>query len=148
MNADLVQTSTSKEITVFKSTETTRSKASALLVVAAVAAAPLAGCYYGPYYPPPPGPYYTPQYSSGGANFDQTWSAALGAVQEAGVTVASSDRSAGLIRGAKDDIDVTVNVQRQADGSVRVTFDSRGSTKNDPDLPDRFSRAYERRMGR
>jgi hypothetical protein len=48
----------------------------------------------------------------------------------------------------KDGIDVIVTVARQADGSVRVQFDARGPTQRDPGLGDRFSRAYDRRMGR
>jgi hypothetical protein len=49
---------------------------------------------------------------------------------------------------AKDGIDVTVAVARQADGSVRVQFDAKGATHQDPGLGERFSQAYERRMGR
>src|SRR6187549_2744587 len=94
-------------------------------------------------YEPYPG-YYQP----GGNNFDRAWSAALGGAQDAGVQVTSAEPSSGLIRGGKDGINVTVIVARQADGSVRVQFDSKGSTQNDPGLADRFSRAYDRRMGR
>jgi len=82
------------------------------------------------------------------ASFDRSWSAALGGAQDAGVQVTSSDPGTGLIRGTKDGIDVTVLVARQADGSVRVQFDARGPTQRDPGLSDRFSRAYDRRMGR
>jgi hypothetical protein len=82
------------------------------------------------------------------ASFDRSWNAALGGVQDAGVQVTSSDPTTGLIRGTKDGIDVTVVVARQADGSVRVQFDAKGPTQRDPGLSDRFSRAYDRRMGR
>ena len=105
----------------------------------ALAGAHLAGCVvYEPY----------PGYYAGGPNFDAAWNAALGGVQDAGVQVSSSDPSTGLVRGSKDGIDVTVTVARQADGSVRVRFDAKGPTQRDPGLADRFSRAYDRRMGR
>lgn len=89
-----------------------------------------------------------PVYRTAPSNFDRAWSAALGAAQDAGVQVSSAEPSSGLIRGTRDGIDVTVAVARQADGSVRVQFDARGPTERDPSLADRFSRAYERRMGR
>ena len=102
--------------------------------------AALAGCVV---YEPYPGYYYP-----GGSNFDAAWNAALGGAQDAGVQVSSSDPSTGVIRGGKDGIDVLVTVARQADGSVRVRFDAKGPTQQDPGLADRFSRAYDRRMGR
>ena len=111
-----------------------------LILAVALASAPVTGCVvYQPVPVPAPG---TP------SKFDQAWNAALGGVQDAGVQVASADPAAGLIRGAKDGIDVTVVVARQADGSVRVQFDAQGPTQRDPGLSNRFSQAYERRMGR
>ena len=92
--------------------------------------------------PPPPKPVYVPPV------FDRAWAAALGGAQDAGVKVTSSDRSTGIIRGTRDGIEVTVVVARQADGSVRVQFDATGATGKDPGLPDRFSKAYDKRMGR
>ena len=100
--------------------------------------APLAGCVV---YEPYPG-YYA------GSNFDRAWSAAVGGVQDAGVQVTSADQGSGLIRGGRSGIDVVVTVARQADGSVRVKFDATGPTQNDPGLAERFSRAYDQRMGR
>ena len=97
----------------------------------------LAGCVV---YQPVPAP--------GPSNFDRAWSAAVGGAQDAGVQVASADSSTGLIRGTKDGIDVTVVVARQGDGSVRVQFDAKGPTQRDPGLSNRFSQAYDRRMGR
>jgi hypothetical protein len=97
----------------------------------------LAGCVV---YQPVPAP--------GPSNFDRAWSAAVGGAQDAGVQVTSADAATGLIRGTKDGIDVTVVVARQADGSVRVQFDAKGPTQRDPGLSNRFSQAYERRMGR
>ena len=93
--------------------------------------------------PPPPPPVYVPQ-----TVFDRAWNAALGGVQDAGVRVTSADRAIGLIQGSKDGIDVTVHVARQADGSVRVQFDTKGAREKDPGLGERFSKAYDRRMGR
>ena len=96
----------------------------------------LAGCVYAPY----PGYYY------GGSSFDRAWNAALGGAQDAGVRIASADPATGLIRGTADGGDVLVTVARQADGSVRVQFDAKGPAERD--LADRFSRAYDRHMGR
>ena len=81
------------------------------------------------------------------SSFDRAWNAAHGALQDAGVNVTSSDVSTGQIRGAKDGIPVTVSVVRQADGSTQVRFDAKGSER-DPGLGNRFSQAYDRRMGR
>ena len=108
------------------------------LVLSCAAAGSLSGCVvYEPY----------PGYSAT-SNFDRAWSAALGGVQDVGVQVASAERENGLIRGTKGDIRVLVSVVRQADGSVRVQFDAKGPTQDDPALADGFSRAYDRRMGR
>lgn len=98
----------------------------------------LGGCVY---YEPVPA--YGPP-----SNYDRAWSAALGAVQDAGIQITTSDPATGLIRGGKDGIDATVSVVRQADRSVRVQFDTRGATERDPGLSNRFSQAYDRRMGR
>lgn len=82
------------------------------------------------------------------ASFDRSWNAALGAVQDAGVKITSAEPNTGYIRGNREGIDVTVLVARQGDGSVRVQFDSKGPVQRDPGLSERFSQAYERRMGR
>jgi hypothetical protein len=52
------------------------------------------------------------------------------------------------VRGRRGSINVVGNVRTQADGSVRVQFDTTGATQTDPTLIDRVSQAYERRMGR
>ena len=109
------------------------------IFAAIVVSATLAGCVV---YEP------VPAYYPGGSNFDRAWNAALGGVQDAGVQVTSADPATGFIRGAKDGIDVVVMVARQADGSVRVQFDAKGPTERDPGLGNRFSSAYDRRMGR
>ena len=107
------------------------------VLVAALACLSLSSCVA---YPP----YYSPGYSA----FDRAWSAALNGAQDAGVQVSASDPVTGLIRGTRGAIDVTITVARQADGSARVQFDAKGPTQNDPGLADRFSDAYDRRMGR
>lgn len=82
------------------------------------------------------------------STYDRAFSAALGGLQDVGVVVTSTDAGSGLIRGSKDGIEVSVTVLRQADGRTRVQFDSKGPAGRDPALADRFSQAYERRMGR
>jgi hypothetical protein len=88
-----------------------------------------------------------PAYYNSASTYDRAWSAALGALQDSGVTVTSTDASTGVIRGSKEGMDVSVSVVRQADGRTKVQFDSRNSQR-DPALASRFSEAYERRMGR
>ena len=97
----------------------------------------LAGCTT---YEPPPAP---PP-----SAFDRAWNAALGAAQDEGVRVTSADRVTGVIRGYRDQQEVTMNLQTQADGSVRVEMSARGPKGSDPGLAGRISRAYDRRMGR
>jgi hypothetical protein len=89
-----------------------------------------------------PVPYY------GASNYDRAWSAALGGVQDAGVTVTQAVPENGIIRGTRNGLGVTVMVVRQAAGSVRVQLDTEGDKRNDPQLGDRFLQAYNRRMGR
>ncbi|MGH8680180.1 MAG: hypothetical protein ACREVS_14070 [Burkholderiales bacterium] len=81
-------------------------------------------------------------------SFDRSWAAAVGAFGDQGVRITSEDRGAGLVRGTRDGIDVVANVRTQADGSVRVEFNTSGATTRDPGLIDRISRAYDHRMGR
>jgi hypothetical protein len=105
------------------------------MVVSSVAA--FAGCVV---YEPAPAP--SP------STFDRSWSAALGAAQDEGVRIASEDRGSGIIRGFRDEQEVTINVRSQADGSVRMEISARGPKGSDPGLAGRISRAYDRRMGR
>ena len=91
---------------------------------------------------------YEPVPAASPSRFDRSWNAALGAVQDAGVQISSAEPSTGVIRGTKDGIDVNTMVVRQNDGGVRVQFDTKGPTQNDPGLSNRLSQAYERRMGR
>ena len=102
----------------------------------------LAGCYvYGP--APPPAPVYY-----GASSFERSWNAALDAMDDVGVRIVSADKNSGVIRGSKDGIDTTITIRTQADGRVRVEFNSRGPSGQDPGLSDRIYQAYERRMGR
>jgi len=113
------------------------------LTLAAVAAF-LAGCTY---YTAPPGTYVSAP-PPAMASFDRSWSAVVGALGDQGVRISSEDRNAGIVNGSRDGIDVTAHVRTQADGSVRVEFNTSGETARDPGLIDRISRAYDRRMGR
>jgi hypothetical protein len=80
------------------------------------------------------------------ANFDRSFNAALGALQDQGVTISRSDAAAGVIEGMRGDGHVTANLNRQADGSVRVQFNTSGGS--DSTLADRITRSYQARMGR
>ena len=81
---------------------------------------------------------------AGPSKYDRAFNAALGGVQDAGATISYADPASGQIRAAnKDGVPVTVNVMRQGDGSVQVRLDTK-----DSQLGQRFSQAYERRMGR
>jgi hypothetical protein len=95
-------------------------------------------------YETAPGVYVTAPPST----FDRSWSAAVGAFEDQGVRITSQDRAAGQVRGTRDGIDLVANVRTQADGSVRVEFNTSGATARDPGLIDRVSRAYDRLMGR
>jgi hypothetical protein len=82
------------------------------------------------------------------STFDRSWNAAVAAAQEEGVRIASEDRVNGVIRGFRNEQEVTINVRTQADGNVRVEIGTRGPKGSDPGLAGRISRAYDRRMGR
>ena len=91
-----------------------------------------------------PAPVYVPSTSS----FERSWNAAIGAAQEVGVRITSEDRARGVMTGANDSRDVTINVMTQADGRVRVEISARGPQGGDANLANDISRAYDRRMGR
>jgi hypothetical protein len=111
-------------------------------LAAALGTAALAGCVV---YEPVPA--YSTHYP-GGSNFDRAWNAALGGAQDAGVQVKSTDAANGLIYGSRNGTEVFVTVARQHDGTVRVQFNSKGPKQDDPELAQRFSRAFDQRMGR
>jgi hypothetical protein len=89
-----------------------------------------------------------PTYVPAPSTFDRAWSAAVGAAQDEGVRITSEDRVRGVISGSRGEQDVTITVQTQADGNVRVEFGARGPRGSDTGLASRISRAYDRRMGR
>ena len=91
---------------------------------------------------------YEPVASPSPSTFDRSWSAALGAAQDEGIRIVSEDRASGLIRGFREEQEVTINLRSQADGSVRMEISARGPKGSDPGLAGRISRAYDRRMGR
>ncbi len=91
-----------------------------------------------------PAPAYVPSTSG----FERSWNAAIAAAQDVGVRITSEDRARGVITGANDSRDVTINVMTQADGRVRVEISARGPQGGDANLANDISRAYDRRMGR
>jgi hypothetical protein len=112
-----------------------------VLVRAAACAGVLAlsGCYVVPYG-------YTPVTTGAPANYDRSFSAAAGAMRDEGVAISLEDPGRGVVVGSLNNATVTANVSRQADGSVRVQFDTKNAS--DATLSDRISRSYDRRMGR
>jgi len=110
-----------------------------VLFCAGLTAALLGGCVV---YEPVPAGYSRP------ASFERSWTAAIGAMREQGVTVTQEDRAAGIVRGTRGGINVTGTVRTQADGSVRVQFNTSGATSTDPTLIDRITRSYHAYMGR
>jgi len=107
-------------------------------VLATVSA--LCGCYAYPYpygYPPPAG------YPAGPSIYDRSWTALSGALRDEGVQVSREDRATGVIEGQRGGTPVRAQVMTQADGRVRVEYNT-----SDPALAERISRAYESRMGR
>jgi hypothetical protein len=115
------------------------SGARTLLTLMVVLTALMGGCVV---YEPVPVPAYY------GSSYDRVWNSALGAAEDAGVKITSADRTTGIIRGVTNSSDVTISVITQADGKIRVEFSSKGPKDQDPDLNDRFTRFYNRRMGR
>ena len=106
-----------------------------------LAAALLGGCTY---YQVAPGTYATSPVTS----FDRSWEAARGALADQGVALSREDRGAGVMSGTRNGINITANVRAQTDGSVRVEFNTSGATSSDPELINRVTNAYNRRMGR
>ena len=104
-------------------------------------AAALSGCVvYDPHYP------YG--YASPTAAFDRSWNAAMGALQGEGVTITQQDRGSGVISGTARGLSVGARVMTQADGRVRVEFNTSGSGAASQELAERISRSYDYRMGR
>ena len=103
--------------------------------------AALAGCVVYEPYPygaPPPRP----------NTFKRSWNAAAGALADQGVQVYNQDRTTGVIEGRRGDLTVRARVITQADGAVRVEFNTTGSGADSQNLSAQVSRAYDVRMGR
>ena len=113
------------------------------ILLACVGALAMAGCTY---YVPPPTTVPVTTTTTTPANFDRSFSAAAGALSDQGYTLTRQDQANGVIVGARGNSSVTANVNRQADGSVRVEF--RATDASDPSLIDRVTRSYQTRMGR
>jgi hypothetical protein len=101
------------------------------------------GCIY---HEAPSAPAYSARPAP--STFDRAWDAAVGAAYDAGVQVTVQDRGNGLIQGTRGTASVDISVRTQADGSVRVAINARGSGGRDSALADRINDAYDRRMGR
>ena len=80
--------------------------------------------------------------------YDRSFDAALGAAGDIGVELRSADRALGRISGERAGVEVTIELQQQPDGTVRVEFSAPGSTETNPKLSERWLSAYQRRMGR
>jgi hypothetical protein len=104
----------------------------------------LAGCAY---YVAPDGTVVPAGYPvAAPASYDRSFAAAGAAMSDQGIAITQQDPAKGLIVGRTGTATVTANVNRQADGSVRVQFDARDNS--DAGLLERVSRSYDRRMGR
>ena len=99
----------------------------------------LSGCTY---YQTAPGTYSKAPTIS---KFDRSWSAAIGAFADQGINISTENRAAGVIQGSHNGTNVSGNINRQADGSVRVQFNT---TANDRVLVNRITESYNSRMGR
>lgn len=95
-----------------------------------------------------PVPSMTPVQTTRPASFDRSWSAAQQAAQDVGIQITTADRNTGLILGRKNSAEVAINLMPQADGSIRIKFDVKNLSPQDQGLAERYSHAYERRMGR
>jgi len=100
----------------------------------------LAGCVV---YDYPPYGYTTT--APGPSPYERAWNNAMGALSDQGVNVTQADRASGTIQGNRGNIRVTARLISQADGAVRVEFNTGGALSEDPGLPERISRSYDAR---
>jgi hypothetical protein len=105
-------------------------------LAAIVLALGLAGCVA--YYPAP----------APADPLEVSFNAALGALQDVGLTVAQADRATGTLRGTRGNVEGVIQVSMRSDGRVGVAINARDPGKQDPALVDRLTEAYNRRMGR
>jgi len=81
--------------------------------------------------------------------YDQVLGSAVGAAEDAGVSIISLDRTTGIIRGVAGSTNVTISIAKRTDGSTQVVFSGKGPDQGyNKELNDRFTRFYNRRMGR
>src|SRR5436190_1080380 len=100
----------------------------------------LAGCYVAPYpYPPPQAAPVDPM--------AQSFEAAVGALQDVGLTVVNADRNTGSLRGTRGTVEGLIEIRMRPDGRVGVEMKARDPDNRDPKLTDRMAEAYNRRMG-
>lgn len=90
---------------------------------------------------------YEPVPHQAPSTYDRAWAAAIGAMQDQGVSINDQDRSAGVLRGTRGPTGVTAVVRTRPDGRVQVEFNTTG-TSSDPGLVERIGESYNRRMGR
>ncbi|HET9024716.1 MAG TPA: hypothetical protein VFN64_09095 [Burkholderiaceae bacterium] len=90
---------------------------------------------------------YEPVPYQAASTYDRAWAAAIGAMQDQGVTINDQDRVSGVVRGTRGPTGVTAAVRTRSDGRVQVEFNTSG-TSSDPALVERISDSYNRRMGR
>ncbi len=110
-------------------------------LAALFACACLASCVAYPYP-------YEPQTVMVPASFDRSWDAALGAAADSGIQVTSADRASGRILGTKAGAAVTITIEQQSGGNLRVGFSAPDARESNPTLNDRWLANYSRRMGR
>jgi hypothetical protein len=78
----------------------------------------------------------------------QPWQSAIGAIGDAGLTLATADQATGTIRGTRGNVEGIMLVRMRNDGRVGVEISARDPDGRDPGLVQRLTEAYNRRMGR
>jgi len=89
-----------------------------------------------------------PNATPGMSKFDQSWNAANGAFTDQGVQLINQNRAAGVLQGNYNGANVTITLITQANGSVRVEFDTAGTSARSRSDIERIASSYNRRMGR
>ena len=79
---------------------------------------------------------------------ERPWQSAIGAIQDAGLTLGTVDRATGTLRGKRGAVEGTIVVRMRGDGRVGVEITSHDPDRVDPGLTQRLTDAYNRRMGR
>lgn len=79
---------------------------------------------------------------------DRPWQAAMGAIQDAGLSLVTADRATGTIRGTRGSVEGIIEVRMRNDGRVGVGISARDPEGRDPGLVQRLTEAYNNRMGR